>query len=137
MAVRKNLSYEDWRQSRIHLVKVAGIDVSFRIVSVKLLLNKGEDLLSQISEIEDYKSQGWPDSNSTLWLATSMREVLDTILPDVLQSPQWLSEALDDFEESEIIKLYNAVMYGVGVQKQVARSKREEDEFKDLDDIPY
>ncbi|MCY3834814.1 MAG: hypothetical protein OXF83_00030 [Anaerolineaceae bacterium] len=119
MAVEKSLSFEDWRQSRIHLAKVAGIDVLFRIVSVNLLLNKGEDLLSQISAIEDYKSQSWSDNN-TLWLATVMREVLDTILPDVLQSPKWLTEALDDFEESEIIKLYNAVMYGVGVQKQAA-----------------
>lgn len=119
LAVEKSLSFEDWRQSRIHLAKVAGIDVLFRIVSVNLLLNKGEDLLSQISAIEDYKSQSWSDNN-TLWLATVMREVLDTILPDVLQSPKWLTEALDDFEESEIIKLYNAVMYGVGVQKQAA-----------------
>ena len=41
-----------------------------------------------------------------------MREALNVILPKVLESPEWLPQALNDFNDSEIIEVFNAVIYG-------------------------
>ena len=134
MAVRKILTYENWRQSRIHLANVAGIDVLFRVVSNNLLVSKGEELLGQVSEIEQHNSHSGSDDT---WIALNMRSVLDTILPDVLQSPMWLLEALDDFTDSEIISLYNAIIYSVGVKRAGSGTQREKDVHDDIDDVPF
>lgn len=117
MVTSTKLSYENWRQSRVHSAKLAEIDVLFHIVSNNLLVTSGEELLNQIYAIEDYEAQ-WADINSTE-LALKMRRVLDIILPEVLVSPKWLTEAINDFTDSEIIDLYNAIMHGAGAQREI------------------
>lgn len=135
MATKTHLSYENWRQSRIHSAKVAGIDVLFQIVSNNLLATSGEELLNQVYAIEDYETQS-ADINSTE-LALKMRGVLDTILPEVLESPKWLTDALNDFTDSEIIDLYNAIMHGAGAKWAGAGTQKEKVEFDDIDDVPF
>ena len=55
----------------------------------------------------------WGHNLSRRVLATRMRNILDKILPQILESPRWLPKALDDFSDNETIELYNVVMHDV------------------------
>lgn len=121
MSAEANLTYDRWRDSRILSTRVAGIDIRLRVVSTNLLSSAGDKVLELLSSIDNRAENAWGDQ---LGLAMEMRTVLDTVLPKVLVSPDWLEKALDDFTDSEIIELYNAVMYGAGAQREI-------------DDIPF
>lgn len=125
MSTSAQLTYKEWRDSRVRHVQLAGIDVRFSVVSTDILDKCGPDLLKLLNEIDDMHVQRQtldesrtftsPDNLPTRRdFALTMRKALETILPVVLKSPGWLPEALGDFSESEIIELYNAVMHGTG-----------------------
>ena len=121
MNAEARLTYEKWRNSRIHSIEIAGIEIRLRVVSTNLKSSAGNEVLELLYSIDKYAENNWEDQ---LGLAMEMRSVLDKILPEVLESPDWLRQALDDFTDSEIIELYNAVMYGAGAQREI-------------DDIPF
>lgn len=121
MPAEAKLTYETWRNSRVHSTRVAGIEIQLRVVSTNLLRTLGGEVLDSLSAIDNMSEN---DRYSRLDFALEMRTVLDTVLPKVLVSPDWLEKALDDFTDNEIIELYNAVMYGAGAQREI-------------DDIPF
>lgn len=125
MSAGAELTYEEWRDSRVRHVRVAGIDIRLRVVSTDVLDECGPDLQKLRNEIDDMHLQRQTldesiTSESSDRLPTrrdfalAMRKALQKILPVVLRSPEWLPRALGDFSESEIIELYNAVMHGAG-----------------------
>ena len=101
-------NYQSWLQSRIRSARVASIDLRLRVVSTNLLKTCGPEILELVDKI-DLVDQAITRRD----LALYMREVLDQILPKVLESPDWLLQALNDFSDNEIIELYNVTMYGV------------------------
>ena len=109
-----NAAYQTWRDSRLRYVRVAGIDIRLRVVSAGLLKSGGDDLLKLLDSIDEWQFR---EDLSRRDVALKMRDALETILPEVLASPDWLMQALNDFSESEIIELYNVVMYGAGAQE--------------------
>lgn len=131
MSASVQLTLQEWRNSRVRQVRVAGIDIRLRVVSTRILDECGPDLQDLLNEVNDMhrringlpiQSRGHLDDAVAALLpvptrrefASAMRKALDLILPYVLDSPDWLPQALDDFSESEIIELYNVVMHGAG-----------------------
>lgn len=125
MSTSTQQTYQQWRDSRVRHAAVAGIDVQFRVVSTDILEKCGPDLLQLLNKIDDMHVQRQTLDEARLFespdnlptrrdFASAMRKALETILPIVLKSPDWLPEALGDFSESEIIQLYNVVMHGAG-----------------------
>ena len=108
------MTYEAWRESRVHTVSVAGIDIRLRIVSPSLLRSGDRELVQQITNIENSYVHG---TFTRREFAQATREVLDQLLPLILISPVWLPKALDDFNDSESIELYNLVMHDVDVSR--------------------
>ena len=109
-----NATYQTWRNSRVRFAKVAGIDVSLRVASPNLLESCGPELLEILNEIDNEHYQG---TTSRRDMALLMSKALSIVLPKVLESPDWLQQALDDFSEDEIVELYNMVMYGSGTRE--------------------
>lgn len=116
---------QKWRASRTRYANVAGIDIRFRVVSAGLLESAGEDLQNLLNEVDYMKVQriqldeldsieAYAAHPTRRDFAQAMRKVLELILPQVLVSPDWLLQAIDEFSESEIIDLYNAIMHGTG-----------------------
>lgn len=125
MSTGAKFTYQEWRESRVRHVQVAGIDIHFRVVSADVLDECGPDLQELVNKIDDMHVQRqvldearWFESPDNLPsrrdFASTMRKALETLLPVVLKNPGWLPQALGDFSESEIIELYNAVMHGTG-----------------------
>ena len=109
MSANAQLTYQRWLDSRNRQVHVAGIDIRLRIVSPGILKSSGADLLRLLDGIDEWQFR---NDLSRRDLALMMRDALEVILPKVLESPDWLMQALNDFSENEIIELYNVVMYG-------------------------
>ncbi len=109
MSERTANTYQTWLESRNRQVHVAGIDIRLRIVSPGKLKSGGADLLRLLDGIDEWQFR---NDLSRRDLALMMRDALELILPEVLESPDWLMQALNDFSESEVIELYNVVMYG-------------------------
>ena len=108
------MDYGAWRESRVHTVTVAGIDIRLRIVSPNLLRSSAQELPQQVISIENSVAHGTLTRRE---FAQATREVLDLLLPHILLSPDWLPKALDDFNDSEIIELYNLVMHDVDISR--------------------
>ena len=108
------MSYDVWRESRVHTVTVAGIDIRLRIVSPSLLRSSAKELPQQIIRNENSLVHGTLTRRE---FAQATREVLDLLLPYILISPDWLPKALDDFNDSEVIELYNLVMHDVDISR--------------------
>ncbi len=128
MSANAQLTYQEWRDSRVRHVRVAGIDIRLRVVSTDILDECGPDLQKLLVEIEDMHRRIndprlqpdpmgitlSPSLPTRREFAFAMRKALDQLLPKVLGSPDWLPQALGDFSESEIVELYNVVMHGAG-----------------------
>ena len=131
MSASAKLTLQEWRNSRVRHVRLAGIDIRLDVVSTGILDESGPELQNLLNEINDmHRRINGPrmqpgrqleDAVTALLpvptrreFALAMRKALDLILPYVLKSPDWLPDALDDFSESEIIELYNVVMHGAG-----------------------
>ena len=109
MSANPHLTYQMWRDSRLRSARVAGIDIRLRVVSAGLLNSCDDDLLRLLNNIDEGHARG---SLSRRDIALMMRNALEAILPNVLDSPDWLMQALNEFSDSEVIELYNVVMYG-------------------------
>lgn len=127
MSASAQLTYQEWRDSRVRHVRVAGIDIRLRVVSTDILDECGPDLQKLLVEIDDmHRRINEPQIQLEIVKAMSprvptrreftsaMRKALEQLLPKVLSSPDWLPRALGDFSESEIIELYNVVMHSTG-----------------------
>lgn len=133
MSASAELTLQEWRDSRVRHVRVAGIDVRLRVVSTDILDECGFDLQQLLNEIDDMhrrinepqiqleivkaKSPRVPTRRE---LVSAMRKALEQLLPKVLGSPEWLPQALGDFSESEIVELYNVVMHSTGAPAAVS-----------------
>ena len=119
MAEAAEITYEEWRENRSQLVKIGGIDARIRYVSNQLLEDLGAetDLDQTLSDIEHSTTpmveavEHTSGRDNKRKKATKMRNALQIILPRVLVSPGWLTQALDDFTDDEIYRLYNIVMH--------------------------
>ena len=128
MSASAELTLQEWRDSRVRHVRVAGIDIRLRVVSTGILDERGPDLQKLLNQIDDMhrrinEPRIQPETLATVLspavptrreFVFAMRKALKMILPAVLSSPDWLPDALDDFSESEIIELYNVVMHSTG-----------------------
>ena len=111
------ISYEEWRENRSQLVKIGGITARIKYVSNQLLENLSADtdldqILSAIEHapmVEAVEHTYGRDNRRMK--ATKMRNALEIILPHVLVSPDWLTQALNDFTDDEIYRLYNFIMH--------------------------
>ena len=137
MSASAQLTYQEWHDSRVRHVKLAGIDIRWNVVSTGILDKCGPDLHKLLNQIDDMhrrinepRKQPLPIFIAALSpppapvptrreFALAMRKALKQLLPKVLDSPDWLPGALGDFSESEIIELYNAVMHGTGAPAAV------------------
>lgn len=98
-------TYEEWKENRQLSFRIGGINARVRLVSNKLLDELPPNLNDEVNAIE-----GAPEEASRRLLANRMRKLLQVILPEVLISPEWLMQALDDFTDDEIYRLYVIVM---------------------------
>ena len=136
MSANAQPTHQEWRASRIRRVRVAGIDIQLDVVSTGILDECGPDLLKLLDQIDDmHRRINEPQKQLPVFLAAlspptgpvptkrqftlAMRKAIKQLLPKVLDSPDWLPGALDDFSESEIIELYNVVMHGAGAPAAV------------------
>lgn len=128
MSEAVEITYEEWLENRSQLVKIGGIDARIRYVSNLLLeeLSAETDLDQILATIEPSTSINSPFQDVVEGIhgmrrtesgdvrrkkATQMRNALEIILPHVLVSPGWLTQALYDFTDDEIYRLYNIVMH--------------------------
>ena len=108
MSKLRELTYEEWRKTRIHVIEIGGLLVKTRYVSNQLinkLSSETRQMLSELSnpEIGDFLSRSQ--------LVSGMSKILEEILPLVLVSPMWLTKALEELTEDEIVNLFNAIVY--------------------------
>ena len=116
------ITYEEWRENRFQLFKIGGVTAKIRYASNQLLekLSAETDLGKILALIEPSKSthitaalvgSRTDSGDERRKKATQMRNALEIILPHVLDSPDWLTQALDDFTDDEIYRIYNIVMH--------------------------
>lgn len=117
--------YAEWRSKRIRHIEVADIKITLRVATPGILNSCGSDLLKLVDDINEMDRRDKElialdlvdsptDLSTSRDFSLPMRKALDIVLPQVLVSPNWLKQALDDFSDDEIIESYNAVMHGTG-----------------------
>ncbi len=109
-----NATFQTWRNSRVRIASVAGINVSMRVASPTLLKSCGPKLLEILDQIDSYHYDG---SVSRRDMALLMSEALEIVLPKIIVSPDWLLQAVGEFSEDEVIELFNTAMHGSGTQE--------------------